>query len=30
LLFYVAKLSVDHWFNKRLELYKKKLEKDWL
>jgi|AntRauTorcE11897_2_1112592.scaffolds.fasta_scaffold07920_1 hypothetical protein len=28
LLFYVAKLSVDHWFNKRLELYKKKLEKD--
>ena len=26
LVLYVAKLSIDHWFNKRLEIFKNKLK----
>lgn len=28
LLVYTAKVAIDHWFNKRLELYKKKIGVD--
>jgi len=28
LLVYTAKVGIDHWFNKRLERYKKKLENE--